>query len=117
MTAEETLVACLKASAALAGINVYPEIAAGLAPYVVYTQYAGSRPTTLQGSANLGNPRFQIDAYADTKSKTLAMKDAIRQAIEANAALNAVFINDGSGYEPDTKLYRHRQDFSIWFNE
>ena len=117
MTVEETLLACLAGAAALAGMPVKSEmvLATDSAPYVIYTQFAGSRPSVLSGDAHLGNPRFQIDVYAATKAQAIAMKAAVRAAVLACAPLNAVFISDGSAYEENTKLYRHRQDFSLWF--
>lgn len=117
MTVEETLVECLSVEPALSSVAAYPEIAQGPAPYIVYTQFAGTRPTSFKGTGALANPRFQIDVYASTKEQVIALKNGVRKAIESSPALNAVFLNEGSGYEADTQLFRHRQDFSMWFNE
>lgn len=116
-TVDQVLAACLLASAALAGVKVRAEVAqAGdAAPYIVHTQFAGSRVSSLAGDSGLANPRFQIDVYATTKAQASTLKAAIRLAILAEPALGATLISEGSGYEPDTKLYRHRQDFSFWF--
>jgi hypothetical protein len=70
---------------------------------------------SLAGDSGLANPQFQVDVYATTKAQVTALKDAVFLAVLAEPALGATFINEGSGYEPDTKLYRHRQDFSFWF--
>jgi hypothetical protein len=117
MTVEETLANCL--AAALPGVKVRPEVAdpSDPPPYVVYTQYFGTRVQHLRGDSGLANPRFQVDVYALTKAEAVQIKNRARAAIDACAALGAVFIEDGSGYESDTKRYRQRQDFSFWFRE
>lgn len=119
MSVEESIVATLKAAPALATVKAYPEAAPGspVAPYVIYTQFSGARVNSFQGDSGLTNPRFQFDVYAKTKAEVMALRNAIRVALLAAPVLGAVFINEGSGYEPDTKLYRHRQDFSLWYQE
>lgn len=117
MTVEETLAACLLAFPALAGCKVRAEVAqqADLPPYIVHTLVTGARVKSLTGDSGLANPHFQIDVYAATKAQASTLKRAIFDAVLAVPALGAVFLNEGSGYEPDTKRYRHRQDFSFWF--
>ncbi|MDQ2822732.1 MAG: DUF3168 domain-containing protein [Pseudomonadota bacterium] len=116
-TADQVLAACLLASPALAGIKVRAELAQtnDSAPYIVHTQYAGTRVSSLTGDSGLANPKFQVDVYASTKAESTGLKAAIRAAILAEPLLGATLINEGSGYEPETKLYRSRQDFSFWF--
>lgn len=117
MTVEETLAACLLAWPALAGMKVRAEVAqaSDAAPYIIHTQVSGARVKSLAGDSGLANPHFQIDVYAPTKAQASAVKTEIRQAVLADPGLGAVHIGEGSGYEPDTKLYRYRQDFSFWF--
>ncbi|MGI4849321.1 MAG: tail completion protein gp17 [Janthinobacterium lividum] len=119
MTVEETLVAALAGWPALATIAVYPGVAAEkrATPYIVYFQPSGSRVTDLQGDAGLANPQFQIDLYTNDLQQGTALKAEIRKALQAAPLLHAVFRNDGYTFEPDTKLHRHRQDFSFWFND
>ena len=117
MTVEETLAACLLAAPALAGIKVRAQVAqpTDVTPYIVHSQISGVRVNSLRGDSGLANPRFQIDVYADTKALTATYRKAIRDAVLACNALGAVFIGESSDYEPDTKRYRHQQDFSFWF--
>jgi hypothetical protein len=119
MTIEEVIFACLSAAPGLAGIPIRPDIADqdDKDAYVIYQQFAGRRPSTLKGDCGLGNPRFQIDVYTTTKLQTSALKDVVRKAILAEPLLRAVLVADGGGppYEAETKMYRHRQDFSFWF--
>ena len=117
MTVETTLGACLLAWPALSGIKVRAEIAqpTDATPYIVHTQITGTRVNSLKGDSGLANPHFQVDVYTDTKEQATTLKRAIREAILANLDLAAVLINEGSGYETDTKRYRQRQEFSFWF--
>ena len=117
MTVDQALAAALLAYPALAGVAVRAEVAqtGDVAPYIVHTQFAGVRVNSLAGDSGLANPRFQIDVYAPTKAQSTTLKAAIRRAVLAEPLLGAVFLNEGSGFEPDTKLYRYRQDFSFWF--
>ena len=117
MTVESTLGACLLAWPALTGVKVRAEVAqpTDATPYIVHTQITGIRVNSLKGDSGLANPHFQIDVYADTKAQATTLKRAIREAILANVDLGAVLITEGSGYEPDTKRYRQRQEFSFWF--
>lgn len=119
MSVEESIVAALKASPSLAVVKAYPEAAPAspVAPYIIYTQFAGARVNSFQGDSGLTNPRFQFDVYAKTKAESISLRNAIRVALVAAPELGAVFLDDGSGYEPDTKLHRHRQDFSFWYQE
>lgn len=116
-TVDEVLGACLLASSALTGIKVRADIAKAtdVAPYVVHTQVSGTRVNSLAGDSGLANPRFQIDVYAPTKFQSRGLGAAIRVAVLGEPLLGATLVNDGAGYEPDTKLYRYRQDFSFWF--
>ena len=117
MTVETTLGACLLAWPALSGIKVRAEVAqpTDATPYIVHTQITGTRVNSLKGDSGLANPRFQVDVYADTKAQATSLKRAVREAILANPDLAATLIPEGSGYEPDTKRYRQRQEFSCWF--
>ena len=117
MTIEETLSGCLLAWLPLANMKVRAEVAqpTDVTPYIVYTQVSGVRIKSLTGDSGLSNPRFQIDVYADTKAQSTALKSAIREAVLSCQPLGAVLVGESSGYEPDTKRYRHQQDFSFWF--
>jgi len=43
------------------------------------------------------------------------LHDEVRKAMLTNTDLGAVHIGEGAAYEPDTKLFRERADFSLWF--
>jgi hypothetical protein len=119
MATEEVLVAALKASPALAGVKVYPLVAAdgAIAPYIVYCEPVENANNDLQGPVDLQNRWMQIDVYAKTKVQAVALKAAISIAVLAETSLGAVFKTGGSTYENDTKLFRQMQTFSLWVYE
>jgi hypothetical protein len=118
MAIEEMIVATLAAAPALAGVRVFPEVApdGAQAPYIVYAEAAENPLNLLVGgrAADLENHIFQFDVYAKSKAQAVALKTAISTALQEEKALGAVLRNGGSMYEPDTKLFRQRQDFSLW---
>lgn len=118
MTVEEQIVATLTAAPALAGVKVFPEIApdGAVAPYIVYCEPSENALNLLVGgeAAGVENHLFQFDVYAKSKAQAVALKRAISDALEGAPGLGAVFRDGGSMYEPDTKLFRQRQDFSLW---
>ena len=105
------------ASPDLSEIKVYPEISHDAkAPYIIYTQISGTRQTCLRGDQGLCNPHYQIDVYATTPKERSVLSKAVRDALYASD-MTVIFINEGRTWEPETKLYRHRQDFSFWNND
>ncbi len=116
MTIEENIFNCIRTTSL--GNDIYSSIAddSKAPPYAVYTKIIGQRPQTLDGDSGLERARFQIDIYASTSAQRAALRTEVRQALQADAVLKAIFLEDGETWEPDTKLYRSRQDFSFWFN-
>jgi len=121
MTIEEVIKAALAAAPELAGVPIRPNVAdqGDKGPYIVYQLYAGTRPQVLRGDCGLGNPRYQFDVYTKTALQTSAMKDVVRKALIAAPLLNAVFVTEGGvpPFNETTKLHRHRQDFSFWYQD
>lgn len=118
MRVDQALSLALTRWPALAGVRAYPSVASdgAVSPYIVYRQYAGSRVSDMGGDAGLANPLFQIDVYARDLQRAAELKQAVLEAVLASP-LKATARNDDSDYEPDTKLYRYRQEFSCWFND
>ncbi|MFZ3002076.1 MAG: DUF3168 domain-containing protein [Undibacterium umbellatum] len=119
MDVEETLYTVLSTAPELAGLAVRPDVAmiSDTAPYIVYKLISGKRVNSLAGDSGLANPYYQIDVYAKDPASRASLKKAVRIAVLGNLSLGAVHIDEGSDYEIDTKLFRSRQDFSIWFND
>ncbi len=106
----------LRAIPALAGMPIRPLVAQpnDKAPYVVYTVITGRRVKSFKGDSGLANPRCQIDVYAADILVAEQLQSAIRVGVLADPVLGAVHVDDGDGYEQDTKLVRLRTDFSLW---
>jgi hypothetical protein len=95
---------------------VYPSVAPenAPAPRIVYQRVGGARLASLCGPADLRNSRFQIDAWAKTCEQANTLIQAIELAL-TGSTLNAIPLGEAEdGYEAEAKLYRARQDFSIW---
>jgi len=102
----------------LVGNRVYPDVAPAAAalPRMTYQQVGGESVQFLERTApSKKNGRFQINFWAagriEASSLALQAENRLLVAtifqVEALGAPVAI-------YEPDTKLYGTRQDWSIW---
>ena len=116
MTVESDLYTVLKT---LVSNRVYPDIAPpGVAkPYITYQQVGGDVVTMLGPYApGKRNGRFQINAWATTRSAASALMRQIETAVLTSTTLNArTQMAAISTYEEETQLYGQFQTFSIWF--
>ncbi|MBC3811333.1 DUF3168 domain-containing protein [Undibacterium aquatile] len=117
MLIEEALFTALNASPQLSALPIRPYVAGpnDAAPYIVWSEPVGKRSSSLQGDSGLANPRFQIDVYSPDVIQASQLRKAVRDAILDSPILGAVHLIEGGTYEPDTKLFRYWQDFSLWF--
>lgn len=80
-------------------------------PFLVYSHIWGNK----ERPALVDVVRFQIDAYADTKSASFALADAVDKALENYSGVQSDgFVIEGSAshpvqgtYDPVSKLYRY----------
>jgi len=100
----------------LAGGRVYAMIAPDTptAPFIVYQNIANKPEVTLANGTPINNTRIQIDAYAKTYAGAKALADLVTAAMAA-ASFTSIPILNTDGYEPETKLFRMIQDFSLWY--
>lgn len=117
MSVEAAIFQTLSAWQALAGVVISADRVeeTDAPPYVIFQKITGVRVHSLLGDSGLANPHFQIDVYADTRAGAIVLRDEVRKAMLANPDLGAVHIAEGATYESDTKLFRERTDFSLWF--
>lgn len=117
MLIEEALFAALAASPALAGLPIRPYVAEpdDAPPYIVWSEIVENRVGSLQGDSGLANSRFQLDVYASDVIVARNLRVAVREAMLSSPVLGASHLVGGGKYEPDTKLFRYWQDFSLWF--
>ncbi|MGY6256543.1 DUF3168 domain-containing protein [Paraburkholderia caledonica] len=95
----------------------YPDVApANVArPYITYQAVGGQSPNYLNNTVDLQNARMQVNVWADTRSAATAVMQSAIAAL-SGAPIRATTLGAPvSTYEPDTKLYGSREDFSIWF--
>lgn len=95
----------------------YPDVGpSGVArPYITYQAVGGQSPNYLSNNVDLQNARMQINVWADKRSDATSLMQSVIAAL-TGPAIKAVTIGAPvSSYEPDTKLYGSREDFSIWF--
>ncbi|MDR8400110.1 DUF3168 domain-containing protein [Paraburkholderia sp. USG1] len=97
--------------------RVYPDVGpTGVArPYITYQAVGGQSPNYLSNNVDLQNARVQVNVWADTRSAATTLMQSVIAAL-TGPTIKAVTIGAPvSSYEPDTKLYGSREDFSIWF--
>jgi len=119
MTIETTIVDVLKGLVQDADgtVRIFPDVAefGTPPPYITYQQVGGAALNFLEAAPpGKRNGRFQLNCWAgsriDASELGRQVEDALVTALGAYVLGAAV-----AAYEPDTKLYGTRQDFSIWF--
>ncbi|MDR3386818.1 MAG: DUF3168 domain-containing protein [Rudaea sp.] len=95
----------------------YPDVGpAGVArPYITYQAVGGQSPNYLSNTVDIENARMQVNVWADSRSAARALMRSVNAALSAAPILATTIGAAVSNYEPDTKLYGSRGDFSIWF--
>lgn len=116
MTVEADLFSALNG---LFGGRFYPDVAPqGVArPYGTYQQVGGRAIAYLESAVvGLRNGRFQVNVWSDSRLTTNSLWRQVEDALVASTTLRAIPLGAPvSVYEPETKLYGTRQDFSTWF--
>jgi hypothetical protein len=106
------------ALSALAGGNVYPDLApaATPAPWITYQAVGGQTFVTLDADTpSTRNSRMQVTVWAKTRSQAASIMEQAFDAL-VNPAVKAVPIGAPvSTFEADTLLYGSRLDFSITY--
>lgn len=97
--------------------RVYPDVApaGALRPYITYQAVGGQSPNYLNNTVDLQNARMQVNVWADTRSAATALMQSVITALSGSTIKATTIGAPVSTYEPDTKLYGSREDFSIWF--
>lgn len=118
-SAESTVFAAIKALVPNGDgtFRVYPDVAPAvvLHPYITYQAAGGQSPNYLSNTVDLQNARMQLNVWADSRSAATALMQSVISALTGQAVKATTIGAPVSSYEPDTKLYGSRQDFSIWF--
>ena len=101
---------------ALVGTRVFPVILPQnvTLPAVRYQRITGGQVTAHSGYTGLENPRYQIDAWANTFDAARAIAKQIRLAMTSATTFTAIVLTDFDDYEPEKNLFRISLDFSVW---
>ncbi len=100
--------------------RVYPDLApqgVTALPRITYQQ-VGGRAFNYIEAAPVGkkNARMQINVWGGTRLQVAALSRQVEDALKSEPALyTTVLAAPVASYEPDTKLYGTRQDFSFFF--
>lgn len=100
--------------------RVYPDIApqgVTALPRITYQQVGGAAVNFLENvPAGKKNARFQVNCWGATRLQVAALSRQVEDTIKAtNALYPTILAAPVASYEPDTRLYGTRQDFSFWF--
>lgn len=99
-----------------AGLRVYALLAdqGSAFPRVTYQRISNVPTTDFQGRSNLDQVRVQVDSWGKSYGEVKALAQQVRDAMEA-AEFKALLTNDFDDYEPETRLFRVRQDYRCWY--
>lgn len=105
------------ATKALVDGRCYPDVAPQNTPrpYLTYQAVGGQSPNYLNNTVALQNARVQVNVWADSRSAAISTMQAAIAALSGDPIRATTIGAPVSTYEPDTKLYGSREDFSIWF--
>lgn len=115
MTTESLLNDALKT---LVSNRIYPDVAPEntTRPYITYQQVGGESANFVDVTVpSKKNSRFQVNAWADTRTAAAALAIQIEDTLRVVAALQTTVLSAPvATYDPDTKYKGTRQDFSFW---
>jgi hypothetical protein len=118
MQLEELIYTALTSASPLtsAGTRVYALIAKQGAPLprITFQRVSNAPITDLGGSSNLDQVRIQVDSWADDYLEAKTLASQVR-AIMEDQTFKALLVSDFDEYEPETRIYRVRQDYRCWF--
>lgn len=99
---------------AVFGGKLYSNVAeeGAVAPYGVFARVVGTPENNLSGYAGITKTVMQLDIWAATHSAALALAAAVRVAMDASAMQQTCEM-EHDFYEPDVKLHRVIQEFTI----
>lgn len=96
----------------------FPDVAPAstIRPYITYQAVGGQSPNYLNNTVDIQNARMQINVWADTRAAASILIQSVIGILTNPATIKGTSIGAPvSTYEPDTKLYGSRSDFSIWY--
>lgn len=94
-------------------------------PVIRFFRVSTQRPSAMGSDLGLAGASFQIDCWAATQAGMIALRDAIRQAMQrfrdsgGSPAIQDIFIEQEQdhGFEIDLQAYRGSVDVLVWAEE
>lgn len=115
---------------ALIGTRVYPVQAPQdpTHPFVTYQRIDTTRETGMVQDHGMTHPRIQVNAWGITYASSRAVAAAVKAALGVGSGryedttsdpiiLDVICDDEADDFEPDTRAYRYRMDFTIWHRE
>ena len=93
-------------------------------PAITLQEITATSIGAMGADANMVRGRIQVDGWAVSRAKAKALGEQIRDALQrwrgtaSGSTLYFVGMNSGGvSYEREGRLWRHRQDFEVFFTE
>jgi len=98
------------------GVRVYALIAeeGSDLPRITFQRITSTPTTALDGNNNLDQVRFQVDSWSRDYLEAKRVASQAREVLESQS-FKALMTTDFDDYEPETRLYRVRQDYRCWY--
>ena len=94
------------------------------APNVVVSQTAQQRIHLSGADCRLVGATIQVDSWAANNAAALALAEVVEQALSRQwgtwdgVVVQHAFLEDsGNEFEPETRLWRERREFTVWYEE
>jgi len=125
----EDFTAFLKADAGIASLaagRVYPQNLPQNAtlPAVVYRQFSGKRPSTMDNARQLTDDAFHLTCSALDYKGSKQLSEKVRQALEGfsgamggTAILGVFLTHEGDTYAAESLIFDTDLEFRIWHRE
>lgn len=110
----------------LLGTRIYPDRLPQnvTLPAITYHQVSNPRSHTHGRASALVHPRLQLSYWATKKVEVVALRDAIRLALNGKTldlgtiTASILLLNEiEMPFEPDAEIHHHVQDYEFWFQE
>lgn len=118
MTIEEDIFSALTAGSP-SPLRAYPDIMPDLPvyPLITYVIVGGEDDVHLNGSAGTARRLVQVDSWARTRLGAAQQMATAKSMMLASSrfTVGSISVSGAPTFEPDTKLYRASQEFSIHY--
>lgn len=116
---EQNIVTALLGDSTITGLvddRIYPLFRpeADPLPALVYQRVSTVPTNSINGFSGLDAVRIQFSCYAKTLLEAKELAEALRAAMNADAALKSICIMEIDEQDPETRNFRTIVDFNVW---